>query len=66
MELENVNQEDDGNDKVVFYDQFCFDFLKLFGIDQLQLFTPNNFVNIIRELFRIVTISVNDENTGQS
>jgi uncharacterized protein YpbB len=42
----------------VFYDQFCFDFLKLFGLTRLQEFTLNSFSEVMRELFREVTIKM--------
>jgi len=44
----------------VFYDQFCFDLLKLFGLTRLQEFTLSSFTDTMRQLFREVTIKVTD------
>lgn len=59
-------EENDGDTSIqlVFFDQFCFDFLKLFGVERLLAFTEDTFKDILRSLFRLVTVSVQDQQTG--
>lgn len=44
--------------KQIFFDQFCFDLLKLYGLLQLQEFNQESFSNAMRDLFREVTVQI--------
>ena len=59
-DLDEAEVEGENSTQLVFFDQFCFDFLKLFGVERLLAFTEDSFKDILRSLFRLVTVAVQD------
>ena len=50
--------------KLIFFDQFCFDFLKLFGVSNLEVLNEQTLAEISRNIFRGVTLSMRNQQTG--